>query len=635
MNRTKTGLHSALINFVCLATAGVSMLFPVGQLLAQSAPTPAERIDRDIKWLASDELEGREPGSAGIESAADFIIKEFQTFGLKSGTPDGTFRQPFEIGMGVDVSADETGLEFEFTDGTSLSLAIREDFRPMMLGGAGKAEDTGLVFVGYGISDENNNYDEYKDIDVTGKVVVLIRMEPQQEDANSVFDGTDNSANASISRKLELAKSHGATAVIMVNDAVRAKDDASDEIAEMRQFGPSGGEIRGEIPFFHMKRSALEKLLSQSPIVIASGDKLSTLSEIEAQIDSTLETLSQAIEGWKVTARVRFSTKTVTTSNIVGMVEGEGPNANETIVIGGHYDHLGYGGYGSNAPGRNEIHNGADDNATGTAGIIELARRFSQSTKKPSRRLVFIAFSGEERGLLGSAHYVDNPLFPLENTVAMINYDMIGRLRDDKLTIFGTGTSKMFDDAVAKANETEKPLVLDKQPSPFAGSDHMAFVRHQIPVMFLHTGLTNIYHTPEDDYDTLNIPGAIQVIDYTERLVRVIAESETKPEYTEFMAQPRSRTYLGIRFDYEKDERGAAVEELPSGSPAIAAGIEVGDVILTIGGADISDRTALMDFLADKEPGDKVEVKYLRGADEKSAEIELGTTPRRRRGADN
>lgn len=633
VNRTKIGLKSAFVKFIFLTAAYLVAICPAGNVVGQSAPTPAERIDRDIKWLASDELEGREPGSAGIESAAEFIVKEFKTFGVESGTPDGTFRQPFEINMGVDVSADETRLEFrsENSEGPELTFAIGEDFRPLMLGGGGKAEEAGLVFVGYGISDEDNNYDEYKDIDVNGKVVVLIRMEPQQKDENSVFDGTENSANASISRKLELAKSNGAVAVIMVNDGVRAADDDSDEIAEIRQFGPAGADI----PFFHLKRSAFTKLLADSPIVTPTGEKLATLPELEALIDEKLEPLSQVIEGWKVNASVGFSANMVTTSNIIGVVEGEGPHADETIVIGGHYDHLGYGGYGSNAPGRNEIHNGADDNATGTAGIIELARRFAQSTEKPSRRLVFIAFSGEERGLLGSAYYVDNPLYPLDKTVAMINYDMIGRLRDDKLTIFGTGTSKMFDEAVATANETENPLVLDKQPSPFAGSDHMAFVRHKIPVMFLHTGLTNIYHTPEDDYDTLNIPGAIKVIDYTERLVRVIAEAETKPEYTEFTAQRRSRAYLGIRFDYDKDDRGAAVEELPDGSPAIAAGLEAGDIILSIGGAEISDRTSLTDFLSDKEPGDKVEVKYLRGDKEMTAELELGTTPRRRRNNDN
>ncbi len=600
-------------------------------------PIPAQRIDYDIKFLASDDLEGREPGSRGIETAADYIIGEFKAFGVASGTPDGSYRQPFEINMGTTVDAAATRLVFEQGDSeeskedSGIELTLDQDFRPLMVGGPGEVSGAELVFVGYGITDEDNNYLEYGNIDVDGKVVVFIRMEPQQNDANSVFMGTENSPNASISRKLALASENGARAAILVNDQVRAADDASDELAQTSQFGRSGSVM----PFFHVKRRVLDKILQKSPLILPSGEKLTSLAAIEDRIDDSLEPLSQTLGSWTVTASSEFSTNDVTTSNLVGVVEGEGPHADETIVIGGHYDHLGFGGYGSQTPERREIHNGADDNATGTAGVVELARRFATADKKPGRRLVFVAFSGEERGLLGSAHYVENPLFPLEKTVAMINYDMIGRLRNDKLTIFGTGTAEMFDAALDKANDANQPLQLDRQPSPFAGSDHMAFVRVKVPVMFLHTGLTDIYHTPEDDYETLNIDGAVRVIDYTERLIRELADAEQAPVYTEVTRQRRSRAWLGARLDYEKDPRGALVEELPDGTPALEAGLQVGDVILDIEGEKVTDARGLAGLLADKRPGDEIEIRYMRGDDEGTLTVELGQTPRRRRGGDN
>lgn len=611
---------------------GVSLLG--SELLAQTEPSPAKRVDYDIKYLASDELEGREPGTPGIEAAADYIIDEFKAYGVKSGTEDGSYRQPFDINMGTTVDHDNSKLVFRHGDSeesAELALEMDEHFRPMMVGGPGQIDGAQLVFVGYGISDEDNNYQEYADVDVDGKVVVLIRMEPQQNDPDSVFDGTENSPNASISRKLALAMEHGAAGVILVNDQVRASDDESDELSQPSQFGRVGDVL----PFFHVKRSAVEDLLAKHPLVVPSGDQLTSLAAVENLIDESLEPVSQSMGAWSVSANAAFSNNNITTDNVVGVVEGEGPNADQTIVIGGHYDHLGYGGYGSNAPGRREIHNGADDNATGTAGVLELARRFAEADKKPGRRLVFVAFSGEERGLLGSAYYVDNPLYPMENTVAMINYDMIGRLRNDKVTIFGTGTAEMFDGALDKANDPESPLNLDKQASPFAGSDHMAFIRKEVPVMFLHTGLTDIYHTPEDDYETLNIDGAVRVIDFTERLIRELADAEEAPVYTEVNRRRRSRAWLGARLDYEKDERGAVVEQLPEGAPAMEAGLEPGDVILTIDGEKIQDARELGALLAEKEPGDEVEVTFLRGDKETTATVELGRTPRRRRGNNN
>ena len=603
----------------------------VTQAMAQSEATPHERLDFDIKYLASDELEGREPGTKGIELAADYIIDTWKEFGVPGGAKDGSYRQDFEVNMGTVTDKEKTGLKFNLGSDDSIEAKIEEHFQPMMSGGNGSFKDAPLVFAGYGISAKDENYDDFKDLDCEGKVVVVIRMEPQQKNPNSVFAGTDNSSHASISRKLQLAQDAGAVAMILVNDGDRVADSGTDELAQPSQFG----RVDDTIPFFHVKREVMDQLLAKAPLTSPPGEKLETLDAIEAVIDENLEPISQTLEGITVNGDTLFSRKNVTTSNIVGVIEGEGPNADETIVIGGHYDHLGYGGYGSNAPGRREVHNGADDNATGTAGLVELARRFANADKKPGRRLVFIAFSGEERGLLGSFHYVEEPLYPLDKTVAMINYDMIGRLRDDKLTLFGAGTGDNFSEICDAANTDG--LDLNKVPSASAGSDHMAFVRREIPVMFLHTGLTNIYHTPEDDYETLNIEGANRVVDYTERLLWGLANAEAKPNFVQVDSgrrRARRPSYFGVRLDYEADERGPRIEEAPEDAPAATAGLKAGDVILTIAGEEVTDAAELTAVLTKNRPGTTIEVVVMRGDKEMTMEVELARTPRRSRNSD-
>ena len=604
--------------FVLTATLTIVSSSPA---FAQTGPTPDQRLDADIKYLASDELEGREPGTAGIELAATYIIDTWKEFGVEPGGDDGTYRQDFKVNMGT--VADKEATSLVFSGAVDMKAEIDTHFRPLLSGGGGEFKDVELVFAGYGIRADDYNYDDYKDLDCDGKLVVVLRMEPQQNDPDSVFDGTESPRHASIVRKLEHAMGAGAIGMILVNDGVRS----ADELAQISQFGPE----EENIPFFHMKREALESILEKAPIATATGKKLSKLDDIEAMIDENLEPISQVIEGVKVSGASAFTNNAVTTSNVVGIVEGEGPNADEVIVIGGHYDHLGYGGYGSNAPGRREVHNGADDNATGTAGLVELARRFAQGENKPGRTLVFIAFSGEERGLLGSAYYVRNPLFKLEDTATMINYDMIGRLREDKLTIFGAGTGDSFDGILDSANDPMDPLELNKVASASAGSDHMAFVARGIPVMFLHTGLTNIYHTPEDDYSTLNIPGAIRVVDYTERLIRGLADAETRPEFVQVGGRrtrgPRP-SYFGVRLDYEADERGPRIDEAPEEAPAAKAGLQAGDVILTINGEEISDRDELNKVLVDNRPGDELEVVIMRGDEEMTVNVELARAPR-------
>lgn len=571
-----------------------------------------ERVTRDIKYLASDELGGRQPGTPGMDKAEKFIVDEYKKMGLVPFDAEGTYLQGFEVGQTKTVKKDSTSLVLNGPDG-EMALELDVDYTPQ-LGRRDFAADAGLVFVGYGITAEEHNYDDYAGVDCDGKIVIMLRMEPQQGDEASVFDGTENSQHAFIRSKIRNARDAGAAGILFVNDSVTAPDAERDELAPYDRFGEQ------RIPFANIKREVLDKVLRSTPVMKGDGTKFSSVADVEADIDRNLEALSCDLEGWTCKFNAEFGNESTLAKNIIGIIEGEGPNANETIVIGGHHDHLGMGAYGSRA-GRREIHNGADDNATGTAAVMELARRFAARGEKPKRRLVFVCFSAEEMGLLGAEHYAKNPIFPLEDTVAMINFDMIGWLRNKELTVFNWNSSAEFGPVLEESNETfEMSLKLPK--SGFAGSDHLPFYQRQVPVMFFHTGLTDTYHTPEDDFETIDCDGALTVIEYTESVIDGLANLESRPMFAE--APRRSsgaRVRLGAILD-EDHPKGVAVDSVREDSLAAKAGLQDGDVITEFDGKAVERRREIVAALRSKA-GETVTIKFLRGEEEMSTEIEL------------
>ncbi len=569
-----------------------------------------KQVTYDIKFLASDELGGRQPGTPGMEKAEAHIIEEFKKAGLKPCGDEGTFRQAFDVGRTRELDKESAALTLKGPEGAELKLELDKNFRPCTSRNSIEL-DAPLVFVTYGIdAGEDLNYNDYRDLDVEGKIIVMIRREPQQENADSVFDGKDVSQFSYIQAKVRTARNKKAAGIILVNDGLSAPDDEKDTLVEADQFGSATNSI----PFLHVKRSVIDELLKKTPVAKADGTKLSSLAEIEAAVDANLEPLSQPLEGWTAVAKADFNRKSVMAYNIVGVVEGEGPNADETIVIGGHHDHLGLGAYGSRAPGRREVHNGADDNATGTAAVMELARRFAGAEKKPGRRLVFVCFSAEEMGLLGANHYV----FPLENTVAMINFDMIGWLRNDRLTIYNWNTSPEFAAVIDKANEQFK-LDLVKPAQGFAGSDHLPFNNRQVPNVFFHTGLTDTYHTPEDDFETIDCGGALKVIEYTEAFSAGLSDLETRPKY----GVPK-RVRLGVMLEEvgEGDDRMVTIRAVTDDSLASRAGLQDGDVILSIGDETVTRRRQV-NRIVRRDSGKTLGFKIKRGETEMTLNIEL------------
>ena len=628
----QSSLHSKLagfmIAFLALAIGGLPQAASLADELgspkqspARSASTSLDRVSNDIQYLSSDELKGRQPGTPEMKLAEAHIVAAYRAAGLKPIGEDDSYFQTFDAGTGrnaLAVNDAETEMTLTGPDGTDIELKLDDQYRQLIHKDEIELSDLPLVFVGYGIdAAEEHNFDEYAEVDVEGKLVVLIRREPQQDDPNSVFAGEDVSVYAYLQSKVKSALSAGASAVMMVNDSKTIADAGEDKLPRPEQFGA----VSKMIPFTHLKRSVLNAILEQTPVISFDGETLTTTKQIEDRIDGTLEPLSQSLPGWKASIKAKFQKKQVLTSNIVGVIEGAGPLADETIVIGAHYDHLGMGAYGSrSAQAGKEIHNGADDNATGTAAVMELARRFSQG-ERPKRRLVFICFTAEEMGLLGARHYVDHPIYALEDTVAMINFDMVGYLRNDALKVFGWNTSPSFEACIVKANE-QLGLKLVRPPGGFGGSDHLPFDSKKIPNLFLHTGLNRVFHTPEDDFEAINCEGAVTVIDFSEILVRELANIQTRPTY-ERVYSPGSSAKLGVGIKKDKDTGLMRVSKVYPQTPAAKAGLKEGDVFVSWDGNQKINSRRQLTRIIKRDAGKSVKLKVNRDGREVLLTVQL------------
>ncbi len=560
---------------------------------ASEAQITAPEIKDHVSYLASDALEGRGTGTKGERAAAAYISKQWASYGLQPGGEDGTWFQSFKVAGRGSVESGRLTIE---AGGWERSFALNTDFAPFGFSSNASKLDAELVFAGFGITNPEASYDDYAGIDVKGKAVVVLRREPKA--------GGRNSRHAFFNTKAENAKKHGAVALIVVNDADHPQGDGILPF----QAGQDAG-----IPALHLRRDHLQKLLG------LMGRDLGAIEQgLEDKGPASFTLGRVALDlGIKRGADVA--------RNVLGFLPGSDPTLkNEVIVIGAHYDHLGAGHHGGSLGGRNaqgEIHNGADDNASGTAGIIELAQAFSQHP--PKRSLLFIGFSGEERGLLGSAHWVKSPTLPIERVAGMINLDMIGRLREGRLEVGGVGTAKPFTEMVKKEVLAEG-LVPKLTPSGFGPSDHASFCKAGIPVLFFFTGLHADYHRPTDDVERLNAEGAAKVARVAQRCIQQIADGE-RPT---FVAQKRGvqarRARIGIYPSRTNEGPGVGIERLAPGGPAEKQGLLAGDVILKVGKVELNSLQDLFEGLATIEPGSKVKLTYRRGEKTTTIDFKLG-----------
>ncbi|MFQ5791993.1 MAG: M28 family peptidase [Acidobacteriota bacterium] len=466
-----------------------------------------------VRFLAADRLAGRGNGKEGLEEAARYIADRFEEFGLEPAGDSGSYFQPFTVTLTSKLGA-ESFLEIGGR-GIEAELRLHRDFEPMSFSAEGEIEAP-LVFVGYGITAPEHDYDDYDAVDVRGKVALMLRHTPREKRPDGPF--APDRGHATFVAKAVNARSHGARALLIVNDPINHRGEPD----LLLEFGVDLGVDDLGIPSIHLKREVAEKLF-------ASVGK--DLARVQESIDDRLAPSSFGLAGTKAHLRVEVRRRRGEVKNVLGYLPSATRDGGEEfLVVAGHYDHLGLGGRRSE--GRDtegQIHNGADDNASGTAGVLELARVFSTRLDL-KRGILFSAFAGEELGLRGSRHYVRNPTLPLARAVAMLNLDMIGRLRDDRVYVGGADSSPGFRPVLERLG-TEEDLAVSFGFSGYGASDHSSFLLREIPSLFFFTGLHDDYHKPSDDWERLNPAGMAKVLRLAYRTADYLQALPERPPF--------------------------------------------------------------------------------------------------------
>lgn len=569
----------------------------------------ASRYIEHVKYLSGPDMKGRASGSPELEKAAEYIALQFRTWGLQPMGDDNTYFQTFELTTGARLGSGN-GLQLN-----GASLKIDEDFVSIPFSNTATV-DAPLVFAGYGITAPELHYDDYQNIDATGKIAVVLRHEPQESDPHSPFDGTNSTRHASFINKAINAKQHGAQGIIFISDL-----NHTDE-----QVGPATRTETTDdlgIPAVHAKRERFIDLFK------ASGRDLAA---IQKSIDSDLKPQSFELRDTRSNLRTEVVRSRKAVRNVLAGIPGSDPaSANEWVVLGAHYDHLGLGERSSLTPSLvGQTHHGADDNASGTSGILEIARLAARNKQQWKRPVLLIAFAGEELGLLGSSHFVNHPTVPLANIVGMINMDMIGRLNKNRLFIGGVGTSPNFRGWLEESRKLVN-LELDYSDSGYASSDHMSFNSKKIPVLFFFSGLHTDYHKPSDTYEKINADGAVKVISLVYMMANKVATDAGRIEYTE-VQQPKPGAagsgggygpYFGSVPDFRDDLKGVLFADVQTNSPAGKAGLKQGDLLVEFDGKPIGNLYDFTYALRGKKPGDAVVVVVKRGEQEMKVNVML------------
>lgn len=589
------------------------------------------RLRQDAAYLASDELEGRGVRTRGLDLAADFIAAEFTRAGLNTSLYGGKPFHEFRL-----YSANPTGtvqsLSLQHGDAAPESLSLGEDYTSLMVSPTASIHAP-VIFVGYGITAAKSGYDDYAGMNVKGKVVILLRNEPQGKSADLVFNGDQLTDHAYLLTKIANAHNHGAVAILLCTDT-RGLKVGDDGVATSAHADPllnvelTSGIGTESLPVVHCRRALVERWIQ-----ISTGK---SLREMELSIEQSVKPQSLPLPGLVMSAKVAMTRPGKTLRNVVASLDGIGPLANEALVVGAHYDHLGRGGWGSLAIGAaEEVHNGADDNASGTAVLLEAARLLAARVNTPRRRLIFIAFSGEELGLYGSKRYVEDPLVPLDKTVAMLNLDMVGRLRNNQLTAYGTGTAAEWPAWLEESAGLQQLKIISK-PSGFGPSDHASFHEHGVPVLHFFTGFHPEYHRPGDDAEKLNIPGMRQITQLVIDLVTRIATTSERPRPTTaeqtlrfsladslegVLQEGIAERPLRLGVALESSDGGLKIQQLDRAGIAADAGLRIGDVLKTWNQTPLKSIRDVQQALARTKAGEAAVLSFERGGIGRDIEI--------------
>ncbi len=578
-----------------------------------------KRFQTHIDYLASDALTGRGVGTPGIELSADYIGKQFESLGLAPAGDKGTYFATFPLTLERKLT-DKSRLAFS---GDTRPRELHVDFVPFAFS-SNDEFDGGIVFCGYGAVAPDKKWDDFHDLDLEGNVAMILRGEPDSWADENGYP----SQRAMLQNKVYNAKDRGAVAVLFVNR--RDKDHEEDTLTPFQARSTNAYGV----PAFHITRAMADEMLT------AGG--LNTIDQLQQRLDA-----GHFASGWlahqTVSGTAGFKKITTRTRNVQAMWKGAGPHADEVVVLGAHYDHLGIrkpmmrrfkAGKVVDSDEKPQIHNGADDNASGVSGLIEIARMFSEAPP-PDRSILFIAFTGEESGLLGSAHYAENPTVALDKTATMLNMDMIGRMPSQARTVevFGSESGEGLPDLLRRESQRVGVNVL---PTGDNGgrSDHASFIRKQVPAMHFFTGQHSDYHKPTDDSYKINAKGGAKVATLVYRVANDIANLDQQPVFHEVKSAapkgksdgplPSYRVVMGLAPGYGDDGKtGMKVEAVSSEGPAEVAGMKPGDRIIRIGGKTVANVYDYMASTRNNKAGDTVEVVVIRGDKEITLQVKL------------
>ena len=574
-----------------------TILLLSGVAFAQKSPEiTAKDLKADVYYLASDSLKGRKPGTPGANLAAEYIRKKFTVSGLKLLAEKGF--QYFEIVSDVNLG-EKNSLTFQGFEGV-----VKKDFIPLAYSSNGEVNQP-VVFVGYGfdIDQDSLKWKDYAGVDVKGKWVMILRADPELDNMESKFI-----PYTELRSKILTAKDHGAAGVLVVSPVALDKDD------KLIQLTSDNNDVTSGIPVINIKRDVANLLLQASGFRIDSLENILNKSKKPRSIE-----IATVVDG---TASIVL--KREKTENVIGMLEGKDPVLkNEIIVIGAHYDHLGFGGTGSGSrmPDTVAIHNGADDNASGTAMVMELAGKLASVKKGIKRSIIFVSFSGEEMGLLGSKYFVDHCPVEMKKIKAMFNFDMVGRFDKEKnaISISGTGTSAESD-SIIKMYEKGLPFTVTHSPDGYGPSDHASFYAANIPVFYFSTGAHTDYHTPFDDAEKLNYDKEKEIGDFAFNIILNIDKKlmpltfrESGKKESSGRSGRRLKVTLGIMPDFAGTEKkGLRVDGVTKGGPAAKGGILKGDVIISINGMSVGNIYDYMARLQKLKHGLTISVEVIR-----------------------
>lgn len=577
-----------------------------------------------VYYLANDFMEGRVPGSRGAEIARQYAETAFEKAGLEPAFPltrpgpDGTevevefasWRQPFPLGGRTEVT------KAEFSAGGQ-AMVGDTDFVVTGLGGEGTF-DGEAVFVGYSIDNGPGGFSSYpEDADLTGKVAVMLRFEPMNDEGMSLWSEGDGwSSRASFDGKVRAAFDRGAAGVVVINTP-GAADDRVNQLSSFR-----GNGNGADSPVLMMSKEAGAAWLER-----ATGKSVAELVAAANEGGMTLP-----LDGG-ASMDIEIDREIVYAENVGGVLRGKGDLADEWIVMGAHIDHIGMGEFGSRW-GSGKLHPGADDNASGTAGVLLLADLLARSYDRlpadaDARSIVFIAFDAEESGLNGSRYYVNEPIAPLEDHAIMTNFDMIGRVTNDRLLLSGLETGEGLQELLQPAmDSTDLELVI---PSSMNGaSDHSSFLSRGVPVLFsIIADFHEDYHTPEDKVWKLNTEAATKACHLYHDFAMILASSE-RPQLVEAGGRTAQRSTMndirvrfGVSPNYSSEGEGIAISSVTPGGSAAEAGVQPGDRLVRWDGQKLTDVQGWMPLLARHEPGDVINIGVLRDGEEVTLEVTL------------